>query len=239
MYTNSLTLPFLPDPRRTESSEPWQWLRNSLRLPSFSRTGSLPQTTIGEQQSDGLSTRRTERRLSKIAQRGQQIELGTLELPYDPLAIGSAPLAALRRFDGLTITITTRSSEILEQLDLLVELDQRHAVAVDILVASLEPDASDLAERLRTVSALSSHGITTRLVLTDLPNLPRAEETDRTEDAPAEPAAVRRLFEAAKEYQAFDVAAAFAPGDETEQWSRALRYLRLELGFPRGISGRG
>ncbi len=227
MTTNSLTLPFFPGP--SGRSEPHTGRaagtdRRRYRLPGFLRAMTRDKTPR-----DGLSTRRIERHLRRLARRGGRIGLGTPEVPYEPLAQDGVSLAALRRFDGLAVTITTRSAEILEQLDLLIELDQRHAVTVDILIASVETGSPDLEESLRTVSALASHGMTTRLVLTDLPGLPLS--TDAT-------SGIRRLFEAAKECRAFDVAVV-SREVETEESSRLLRCLRLEMGFPRTAPGRG
>jgi DNA repair photolyase len=210
MHTNTLSLPFVPGPSpRPETSDARPW---SLRWPASS------------------STRRARKHAGKIARRGQRVVLGTRELPYDPLALGGAPLAALRQFDGLAVAVTTRSSEILEQLDLLVELDQRHAVTVDLLIASFEPGSADLDERLRTAAALSAQGITTRLVLTGLPPGPVSESAASS---------VRQLFEAAKECLAFDVAASFERGAGEQAWAPLLRCLRLESGFPRSLPGRG
>ncbi len=87
----------------------------------------------------------------------------------------------------------------------------------------------DSAECLRTLSTLASHGLTTRLLLTDLPALPLAADTASE---------LRRLFAAARERRAFDVAVA-GPGAEAAEWSRLVRRLRLEMGFPRGAPGRG
>ncbi len=235
MHSDSLTLPF-PSARwpRPESSESptehtpsaiHRLLQVPLRLLSSGR---------GEVQPAGTSRRRIERRLSVIARHGQWIAFGTAELPYRPLDPGGTQLAALRRLDGLAITVTTRSSEILEQLDLLIELDRSHTVTVDLLVACpgawCETQTADLAESLRTVSALSSNGITIRLVLTDLPRLPLSRNGK---------AGIRQLFETARAHRAFDVAAAFGHGPETEDWRRIFRRLRLELGFPRVVPGRG
>ncbi len=233
MHANSLTLPLLPgSPSRRElparPGRPFETLRplealwRSLRI-------SLPQTKDAASHPDDLATRRAERRLSKLANRGQQIVLGTPAIPYEPLLLGGAPLAALKRFEGLAINITTRSSEILEQLALLVELDQRHAVAVDMMVASLEPESPDLGERLRAVSELSAHGLTSRVLLTDLPDLPLSDRAL---------ARIHRLFEAAKHHRAIDVSAMLEDGKAPE-WSSLLRYLRLEYGFPRAVPGRG
>lgn len=222
MTTNSLTLPFLPGPSArpessaTSSRSAWRW----LRVPAF-----LSPVAAGEEQRSA-SARYAEKRLTRLARRGQGIRMGTPELPYEPLAEGAAPLAALRRFNGLAVTITTRSSEILEQLELLIELDQRHAVAVDILAASFEPGSVDLAERLRAVSALSAQGITTRLLLSDLTDQPLSASAASN---------IRRLYEAARDCRAFDVAAV-ACGGEAEE---LMRYLRLEMGFPRSAPGRG
>ena len=195
-------------------------------MPAF-RSPAAP----GADRRGGRASRFTEKRLSRLARRGRVIELGTPELPYEPLAQGAALLAAVQRCngwscDGLAINITTRSSEILEQIDLLIELDQRHAIAVDILIASLEPGSVDLSERLRTVSALSAQGITTRLLLTDLSDQPPSVSAASD---------IRRLFEAARDCRAFDVAAV-ACGGEVEE---LVRYLRLEMGFPRSAPGRG
>ncbi len=230
MNANSLTLPFLPglSPRPEGlESHPGRALGAMLR--SLWVPGLLSPAAGGEGRIGGLTARLAERRLSRSARRGQRIVLGTPELPYEPLTSGGASLAALRRFEGLAIIVTTRSSEILEELALLVELDRRHAVTVDVMVASLEADSADLEERLRTVSSLSSQGITTCLLLTDLPGLPLSR---------SDALSVRRLFEAARDHRAFDVAAVLE-GEMEPDWERFLRYLRLEHGFPHAVTGRG
>lgn len=234
MHTNSLTFPFFPASTSQGSTSRGQVpdARPSRRLGAMLRSLSFPSfrsTETQVSQPDELATRRAEKRLNKIAQRGQEIVLGTPAVPHEPLVLGGAPLAALRRFEGLAITITTRSSEILEQLDLLVELDLHHAVAVDIMVASLEPESADLAERLRAVSELAAHGLTSRVLLTDLPDLPLCEGAM---------ASIRRLFKAAAFHRAVDVSAVIEK-EIAPEWSSLLRYLRLEYGFPRAIPGRG
>ena len=113
---------------------------------------------------DDPARARAEKRLRRTARRGRRIVLGTAELPYEPLLLDGAPLQALRAFDGLEVAVTTRAPEIVEQLDLLIELDRRHAVSVDLLVACLDPESPDLRERLRAAAALGAEGITTRLV---------------------------------------------------------------------------
>ncbi len=213
MLSNSLTFPspftdFSPRPRG--------------RLPRLLKDLNLKiETPAADRRASRL-----ERRLRTSAGSGRRIVLGTVARPYEPLVLGGAPLAALKRFEGLEIAVTTRSPEIVEQLDLLVELDQRHAVTVDMLIATGDPGSADLRERLRAVSTLAAEGLTTRIVVTGLPGLVAGRRQAE--------AWTRRLFEAARESRAFDVAAA---GHATA-WSNLFRRLRLELGFPRQIPGR-
>ncbi len=217
MHGDSLILPLWPlRPPRPIRPGAGRWFR------ALSLSRSAP--------AGAGSPQRAARRLRKVARRGGRIVLGSAEQPYEPLVLGAAPLRVLRPFEGLEIAIATRSSQILEQLDLLVELDQRHSVAVDVLSASLDPASPGAAECLRTVSALSAQGLTTRLVLTDLPRLSASGNAVQ---------GLRRLLEAARECRAFDVAAAFRRGAEAAQWRRILRHQRLELGFPRPLPGRG
>ncbi len=216
MFSDSLALPLFPRrPPRSAESEAGRWLR----------APSLPKPPAAER-----SLRRLERRLRRKARRGRRIVLGTPELPYEPLVLGGAPLAALSAFDGLEIKLTTRSSQILEQLELLVELDQSHSVTIDVLVALAGPSSPDAAEALRAVASLSAQGLTTRLVVTDVPPLAALRDAAGR---------MRRLFEAAGEHRAFDVAVAARRGDGAADWRRLLRGWRLELGFPRPLPGRG
>lgn len=215
MYSNSLTFPsalpsFSPRPRRRfQVPEVLKELKR--QVPSLERDGS-----------------RLERRLRRSAVRGRRIVLGTADVPYEPLVLGGAPLAALTAFAGLAVVVTTRSPEVVEQLELLAELDQRHAVTVDMLIAGSDPHSPDLRERLRAVSDLAADGITTRLVVTEPPSpahgLPEGGE-----------AGFRRLFEAAGESRAYDV----VTDGLSPVWRRIFDRLRLEYGFPRPLPGRG
>lgn len=209
MYSDSLTFPaslpgFSPRPR--------------LRIPNLLQ--SLKQR-LPAGESDGA---RLERRLRRNAARGRRIVLGTADAPYEPLVLGAAPLAALESFTGLSIVVTTRSPEIVEHLEQLAELDQRHAVLVDVLTATLDPASPDLRERLRAVAALAAEGITTRLVVTEpLTSACNAE------------AGLLRLFAAAAERRVYDVMS----GGPSPAWNRLVDRLRLEYGFPRAPPGRG
>ncbi len=191
------------------------------------RISSLLKDLKARKAASAREARHFEKRLRKTAERGQRIVLGSADQPFDPLVLGGAPLAALRRFEDLEIAVTTRSPEILEQLDLLIELDQRHTVAVDMLIATGDPGSPDLRERLKAVSTLAAEGITTRLVATGLPDLVTGRQQAESW--------TRKLFEAAWESRAYDVTAA----GQATAWSNLFRRLRLELGFPRPLPGRG
>jgi len=166
-----------------------------------------------------------------------------------------AVLQGLTRLDGLEVAITTRSPRVLQDLSLLTELDQRHAVRVDIPLAAvdrelakkIEPRESEPEARLWAVSQLASEGITTRVLVKPL--LPGVNDGEES---------LRALFEAALEAGACDVVAGSIPAarprrlpwgpsgmagmaeDRTrEDLLATIRRLRLEHGFPRTMPGRG
>lgn len=148
-----------------------------------------------------------------------------------------------RLSDALEVSILTRSPRLLRDLDLLVELDQRHAVTVDVLIAAADPEgAHDLepagtaapAERFDLVRVLATAGIAARVLCT--PILPGLNNSA---------AALRRLCEQARESGATDVLPAphhpALPPTSAESRSLLALFhrLRLEHGFPRGLPGRG
>jgi DNA repair photolyase len=193
-----------------------------------------------------------ELRLRRAARGGGPVVLGSAAEPYAPPAggwEGRSPLAVLLRSEGLEVVITTRAPEILDDIDLLVELDRRHAVTVDLLLAAvdpflsrrLEPGAAEPRTRLRALARLAAEGLAVRLVCTPL----KAGLNDRE-------SALRPLFAAAREYGAQDVLAASARPSRLARLRGALtgrrtalaepdhlRRLRLEFGFPRPVAGRG
>lgn len=191
--------------------------------------------------------------LHRAARRGEPVSLGTAEDPYAPPADSRSPLAALRQSEGLEVAVTTRSPEILRDLDLLVDLDRRCSVTVDMVLAALdpflvrrlEPGAPDPKARLRAVARLAAEGIAVRLVCTPL----REGLNDKE-------GALRPLFAAAREAGALDVVPVqdrplrFARLRALSRWHlpesagfdarlAVFRRLRLEHGFPRPVAGRG
>lgn len=180
-----------------------------------------------------------ERRLRRSAQRRDPIALGTAADPYEPTGHGVAHslLETFLHQEGYEISITTRSPRIASDLELLAELDKRHAVKVRVLVPALDPDQArevetpgpDPAARLRAAQALAAEGITTTVLCA--PVVPGVNDGERT---------LRPILEAAREAGIYDVEidvqgprAARAPVLET------FRRLRLESGFPLTTPGRG
>lgn len=194
-----------------------------------------------------------EHRLRRSALRGEPVAIGSAAAPYLSDRTEDAAARALLEacagmagLEGLEISITTRSARILRDLDLLAELDRRHAVTVDVALAAvdrelawrLEGRESEPRARLDAIERLAEEGIAARVLWT--PRSPGVNDTER---------ALRRLFEGAVEAGACDVVAA----GETPRPRRLLRSaeasgpgtlavfqrLRLEHGFPRPFIGRG
>lgn len=111
-------------------------------------------------------------RLRKSDLRGQSIAIGTATDPYQPaekhFRVTRSLLRVFAEVEGLALSITTKSPLVLEDLDLLTELDRRHAIEVHVtlttvdrrLARKLEPAAPDPEARLRTIRELSEAGIT-------------------------------------------------------------------------------
>ena len=170
-----------------------------------------------------------ERRLRKAVRRGDPLVIGTPAAPYDPagdpFAAARALLQDLVRTEGLEIAFTTRSPRILRDLELLVDLDKRHAVSVRVLAPAADPEPE-----LQAVRALAAEGIATTVLWTAEEPAARGGED-----------ILRRLFAAAAEAGARDVEvdAPALPWGERERLLATVRRVRLEHGFPRETAGRG
>jgi hypothetical protein len=158
---------------------------------------------------------------------------------------------------SLEISILTRSPLLLRDLDLLVDLDQRHALTVGVLIpaadpklarrlestwavpqppapTSSSPSPASPAARFELIRALAAHGIATEVVCTPIqPGVNNGV------------AVLRRLFDLAHQAGARDVRPAprhpaLPPSSaESRQLLALFRRLRLERGFPRTLPGRG
>ncbi len=167
------------------------------------------------------------RRLRKAVLRREPVRLGTAAHPYEPIAGRKEenPLRqTLLREEGLEIAITTGTARILRELDLLVELDRRHSVAVRMVVPAAGTDDPELW--MRGVRGLVAEGIATSVLLS--PPASVGEET------------FRFLLEEALAAGAFDVEIDARPLSRRERGVLPVfRRLRLEYGFPHPVSGRG
>ncbi|HET9178451.1 MAG TPA: radical SAM protein [Terriglobia bacterium] len=104
---------------------------------------------------------------------GLPIALGTATDPYQPaekqFEVTRGILKVFGEFEGLDFSITTKSTLILRDLDLLVPLARRHRLSVHITVTTvdsrlarlLEPKAPPPLKRLEAVRQLVSVGIRT------------------------------------------------------------------------------
>jgi DNA repair photolyase len=149
-----------------------------------------------------------ERRLRKAALHGEPIAIGTATDPYQPAErhhqVTRSILEVFTRVEGLQLSITTKSPLIVRDLDLLEELDRKHAITVHVTVTTadaalarrLEPHAPDARARLRTVAKLAGAGIATRVNC--MPVLPGINDGEDR---------LRPLFEAVREAGAFDIMA--------------------------------
>jgi DNA repair photolyase len=115
------------------------------------------------------------RQLRRQDLRGQTIAIGTATDPYQPAerhyGVTRSLLEVFRDAEGLTLAITTKSPLVLRDLDLLVELDRRHAVELHVTLTTVdaalarrtEMGAPAPAARLRALAELAEAGLATRV----------------------------------------------------------------------------
>ena len=142
---------------------------------------------------------RLRERLKRHDFHGQPIALGTATDPYQPaerhFGITRALLEVFRDTEGLTLSITTKSPLVTRDLDLLTELDRKHALEIQVsittvdprLARDLEPAAPDARTRVATVERLAEAGLS--VTVNAMPILPGINDSE---------AVLRPLFEAAR-----------------------------------------
>jgi DNA repair photolyase len=108
---------------------------------------------------------------------GAQIAIGTATDPYQPAErryrITRGILQKLASFRGLTLSLTTKSPLVLDDLDLLARIARRSKLTVHMSLISLDPDLIRLLEpksatpkaRLEAIRQLTDAGIRTGLFL--------------------------------------------------------------------------
>jgi DNA repair photolyase len=130
------------------------------------------------------------RELRGNAVRGEHIAIGTATDPYQPaerdFGATRAILVEMAELEGLTVSITTKSDQVLRDLDILKRINERSKLSVSLSVTTprkglarlLEPRAPRPDLRIGAVRALREAGIASGiLVMPVLPGL-----TDRLAD---------------------------------------------------------
>jgi DNA repair photolyase len=130
------------------------------------------------------------RELRANAVRGEHIAIGTATDPYQPaerdFGATRAILEEMAELEGLSVSITTKSDQVLRDLDILKRIHERSKLSVSLSVTTprrglarlLEPRAPRPDLRIGAVRALRQAGIAAGiLVMPVLPGL-----TDRTAD---------------------------------------------------------
>ena len=140
--------------------------------------------------------------LRRAKDRGQAIALGTATDPYQPaereFEITRRMLQALAEFEGLDLSITTKSVLILRDLDLLQAIAAKHRFSVHMTVTTtderlarrLEPKAPPPAKRLEAVRQLAQAGV--HAGVNAMPILPGLNDSRRALERLAQAAAAAR-----------------------------------------------
>lgn len=160
--------------------------------------------------------------------------------PYsrDRARLSGALLELLDRFDGLAVTLTTRSRRILDDLDRLIRLDGKHAVTVRIPMQAPSGGGTHRSrDLLGMVEALTARGLAVEILA--LPG----------KLAESYPPPWERFFHRVAQAGVQDIrwapttrrARAGGPGwvQVSEPIHQIVERLRLEHGFPRALPGRG
>ncbi|HLW69136.1 MAG TPA: radical SAM protein [Candidatus Binataceae bacterium] len=143
------------------------------------------------------------RNLARTAIGTDQIALGTATDPYQPaerkFGLTRAMLEVFARLGGLNLSITTKSSLITRDLDLLRSINQRSQLSVNFslitlnrrLQRALEPRAPRPSLRLHALRELSGAGIRCNLLM--MPMIPGITD---------DPAAIERVIQNARRFGA-------------------------------------
>jgi len=130
------------------------------------------------------------RELRSIAARGEHIAIGTATDPYQPaegeFGVTREILEEMSRYDGLSVSITTKSNRVTRDLDLLQRIASRSDLTVNLTITTPRPRLARLLEpraprpdlRFEAVRALREGGIDAGVFA--MPVLPGI--TDREED---------------------------------------------------------
>ena len=204
--------------RCTSTNVPFDWTANPYRGCAMGCRYCYAAYTHGYLGKDGASEfhstvyvktggeEETRLRLARAARRGELVALGTATDPYQP---GEAAARTTRRFlelaaslRGLRLSITTKGSLVLRDLDLLRTLHARSSLATSVslisphagLLRRIEPLAPPPLVRLEVLRRLAEAGLDVGLALAPiLPGLTDSEEDIEELVARAAAAGVRRM----------------------------------------------
>ena len=167
--------------------------------------------------------------LRRVGLRGRSFILGAVADPYQPAEahyrLTRSLLEEFRETEGMEICIATKSPLILRDLDLLAELDARHAVTVHVLIPTADPFLAKRLERhaptprarFQAVAELAREGIEAHVLCTPL--FPGVNDSAT---------ALRPLLEQAREAGATDVAARILHLSSSER-GRFFSWMEREL----------
>jgi len=132
------------------------------------------------------------RDLLKRVKPGEHVAFGTATDPYQPIEkrekVMRRALRALLRAEGLRLSLTTKSTLVARDAELLARLSERHAVHVNFSITTiderlarfLEPRAPAPAKRLEALTALRRHGVAAGVFV--MPLLPGVTDVDTDVD---------------------------------------------------------
>ncbi|HXQ27425.1 MAG TPA: radical SAM protein [Candidatus Acidoferrales bacterium] len=141
----------------------------------------------------------TERDLSREKLRGEHIAIGTATDPYQPaereFGATRAMLEKMAEREGLSLSITTKSNQVVRDIDVLLRISERSSIAINMSVTTmrmrlarlLEPRAPRPDLRMEAVRKLREAGISAGVFA--MPILPGL--TDREDDLDAVARAAR------------------------------------------------
>lgn len=169
---------------------------------------------------------RLTRRLRRWARKGQTVYLGSTERPYVPVVCeGVSAASELREHGAVSVAIVASSPRLLDELALWRDLDQHHAVVVDVPMSvgcssalnGRQRMGLDLARRVAEV------GIETRLLL-------RSADVVSSRQ-------LRQLFEEAAACGVSDIRCSESSVPLPRGLGLLFRQLRLQFGMPRAVAG--
>lgn len=137
------------------------------RLLDRRRSAAGP-TAGGERRLFDRRTKRLNRRIQQALRHRRHLSLGSHERPYLPcLWQGVSAASILRAHEGLNVRIVTAASSLIEELPLWRELDQHHAVVIEIPLMLGRGTAlnGQYDERLQLAGRVAELGIETCLTV--------------------------------------------------------------------------